>query len=80
MLLMGTDHFFLRPLDSMVDLRHPFAVLATRTSSTYIDVALSPTPAHRDRRTVSLKAQTRSARHWQLPMLASAARLALPTY
>lgn len=47
---MATDDFFRARLDQMVDLRHPLAVLATRTPWAEIEAALAPALAHRDRK------------------------------
>ncbi len=39
---MATDDFFRARLDSMIDMRHPLAVLATRMPWTEIEAALAP--------------------------------------
>jgi hypothetical protein len=49
LLPMATDDFFRARLDTMIDLRHPLAVLATRMPWTEIEAALAPAFAHRDR-------------------------------
>ena len=46
---MATDDFFRARLDSMIDLRHPLAVLATRMPWAEIEAALAPLLAHKDR-------------------------------
>jgi transposase, IS5 family len=46
---MATDDFFRARLDSMIDLRHPLAVLATRMPWAAIEAALAPLLAHKDR-------------------------------
>jgi transposase, IS5 family len=47
---MATDDFFGARLDSMIDMRHPLAVLATRMPWAAIEAALAPLLAHQDRR------------------------------
>jgi transposase, IS5 family len=46
---MATDDFFRARLDSMIDLRHPLAVLATRMPWAEIEAWLAPALAHKDR-------------------------------
>ena len=46
---MSTEDFFRTRLDTMIDLRHPLAVLATRMPWDVIEVALAPVLAHKDR-------------------------------
>jgi transposase, IS5 family len=46
---MATDDFFRARLDSMIDMRHPLAVLTTRMPWAAIEAALAPLPAHKDR-------------------------------
>jgi transposase, IS5 family len=46
---MATDDFFRARLDSMIDLRHPLAVLATRMPWAEIEASLAPAFAHKDR-------------------------------
>jgi transposase, IS5 family len=46
---MATDDFFRARLDSMIDMRHPLAVLATRMPWTAIEASLAPLLAHKDR-------------------------------
>jgi transposase, IS5 family len=46
---MATDDFFRARLDSMIDMRHPLAVLATRMPWAAIEAALAPMLAHKDR-------------------------------
>jgi transposase, IS5 family len=46
---MATDDFFRARLDSMIDLRHPLAVLATRMPWAAIEASLAPAFAHKDR-------------------------------
>jgi transposase, IS5 family len=46
---MATDDFFRARLDSMIDMRHPLAVLATRMPWAEIEAALAPALAHKDR-------------------------------
>jgi transposase, IS5 family len=46
---MATDDFFRARLDSMIDMRHPLAVLATRMPWSEIEAALAPALAHKDR-------------------------------
>lgn len=46
---MATDDFFRAPLDTMIDLCHPLAVLAMRMPWAEIEAALAPAFAHRDR-------------------------------
>lgn len=47
---MATDDFFRARLDTMIDLRHPLAVLAQRMPWAQIEAALAPALAHRDRK------------------------------
>jgi transposase, IS5 family len=47
---MATDDFFRARLDSMIDMRHPLAVLATRMPWTDIESALAPAFEHKDRK------------------------------
>ena len=47
--IMATDDFFRARLETMIDLRHPLAVLATRMPWAQIEVALAPALAHKDR-------------------------------
>ncbi len=46
---MATDDFFRARLDSMIDLRHPLAVLASQLLWSAIEAALAPKFAHQDR-------------------------------
>ncbi len=46
---MAADDFFRARLDSMIDMRHPLAVLATRMPWGQIEVSLAPLLAHKDR-------------------------------
>ena len=46
---MATDDFFRARLDSMIDMRHSLAVLATRMPWAEIEAALAPLLAHKDR-------------------------------
>ena len=46
---MATEDFFRARLDSMIDMRHPLAVLATRMPWTEIEGSLAPLLAHKDR-------------------------------
>ena len=46
---MSTPDFFRSRLDTMIDLRHPLAVLATRLPWTEIESSLSPLFVHKDR-------------------------------
>ena len=46
---MSTEDFFRTRLDTMIDLRNPLAVLATRMPWDVIEVALAPVLAHKDR-------------------------------
>jgi transposase, IS5 family len=46
---MATDDFFRARLDSMIDMRHPLAVLATRMPWAEIEASLAPALAHKDR-------------------------------
>ena len=46
---MATDDFFRARLDSMVDMRHPLAVLATRMPWAEIESSLAPLLSHKDR-------------------------------
>ena len=46
---MATDDFFRARLDSMIDMRHPLAVLATRMPWAAIEASLAPAIAHKDR-------------------------------
>ena len=46
---MATDDFFRARLDSMIDMRHPLAVLATRMPWAEIEASLAPLLAHKDR-------------------------------
>ena len=45
---MATDDFFRARLDQMIDLRHPFAVLARRMPWSHIETALSPAFARKN--------------------------------
>lgn len=47
---MATDDFFRARLDTMIDMRHPLAVLATRMPWAQIESSLAPAFAHRDRK------------------------------
>ncbi|KVQ16345.1 hypothetical protein WK00_29570 [Burkholderia ubonensis] len=44
-----TDDFFRSRLDSMIDLRHPLAVLATRMPWAQLEATMAPLFAHRNR-------------------------------
>jgi IS5 family transposase len=46
---MATDDFFRARLDSMIDMRHALAVLATRMPWAEIEASLAPLLAHKDR-------------------------------
>ena len=46
---MATDDFFRARLDSMIDMRHPLAVLTTRMPWAEIEASLAPLLAHKDR-------------------------------
>jgi len=46
---MATDDFFRARLDTMIDMRHPLAVLATRMPWAEIEASLAPLLAHKDR-------------------------------
>jgi transposase, IS5 family len=46
---MATDDFFRARLDTMIDMRHPLAVLATRMPWAEIETALAPAFAHKER-------------------------------
>jgi len=46
---MTTDDFFRARLDSMIDMQHPLAVLATRMPWVAIEAALAPAFAHKNR-------------------------------
>jgi IS5 family transposase len=46
---MATDDFFRARLDTMIDMRHPLVVLATRMPWADIEAALAPSLAHKDR-------------------------------
>ena len=46
---MSTADFFRARLDSMIDMRHPLAVLATRIPWAKIEAGLAPLLAHKDR-------------------------------
>ena len=46
---MATDDFFRARLNSMIDMRHPLAVLATRMPWAAIEASLAPALAHKDR-------------------------------
>jgi transposase, IS5 family len=52
---MSTDDFFRARLDSMIDMRHPLAVLATRMPWADIEAALAPALAHKDRSGTSIE-------------------------
>ena len=47
---MATDDFFRARLESMIDMRHPLVVLASRMPWAEIESALAPALAHRDRK------------------------------
>lgn len=47
---MATDDFFRARLDSMIDLRHPLAVLSTRMPWAQIEASLAPLFARQDRK------------------------------
>jgi IS5 family transposase len=46
---MATDDFFRARLDTMIDMRHPLAVLATRMPWSAIEASLAPLFAHKER-------------------------------
>jgi transposase, IS5 family len=46
---VATDDFFRARLDSMIDMRHPLEVLATRMPWAEIEASLAPLLAHQDR-------------------------------
>jgi IS5 family transposase len=46
---MSTDDFFRARLETMIDMRHPLAVLATRMPWSDIEAALAPALGHQDR-------------------------------
>jgi transposase, IS5 family len=46
---MATDDLFPARLDSMIDMRHPLAVLATRMPCVATETALAPASAHKSR-------------------------------
>jgi IS5 family transposase len=46
---MATDDFFRARLDSMIDMRHPLVVLATRMQWAQIEAPPAPLLAHKDR-------------------------------
>jgi transposase, IS5 family len=46
---MATDDFFRARLDTMIDMRHPLAVLTTRMPWSQIEASLAPLLAHKDR-------------------------------
>jgi len=46
---MATDDFFRARLDTMIDMRHPLAVLSTRMPWAQIEASLSPLFAHKER-------------------------------
>ena len=46
---MSTPDFFRARLDTMIDMRHPLAVLATRMPWEQIEASLAPLFAHKDR-------------------------------
>ena len=46
---MSTDDFFRARLDSMIDMRHPLALLVTRLPCVDIEASLAPLLAHKDR-------------------------------
>ena len=46
---MSSADFFRARLDSMIDMRHPLAVLATRIPRAQIEAGLAPLLAHKDR-------------------------------
>jgi transposase, IS5 family len=46
---MVTDDFFRARLDTMIDMRHPLVVLATRMPWAEIEASLAPVLAHKDR-------------------------------
>ncbi|WP_157636956.1 IS5 family transposase, partial [Burkholderia ubonensis] len=48
-----TDDFFRSRLDSMIDLRHPLAVLATRMPWAQLEATMAPLFAHRNREGVA---------------------------
>jgi IS5 family transposase len=52
---MSTDDFFRARLETMIDMRHPLAVLATRMPWKEIEAALAPVLAHKDRAGRSLE-------------------------
>jgi IS5 family transposase len=45
-----SEFFFRARLDTMIDLRHPMAVLAAKMPWPEIEAALAPALAHRDRK------------------------------
>ena len=46
---MSTPDFFRARLDTMIDMRHPLAVLATRMPWGEIEASLAPLVAHKNR-------------------------------
>lgn len=52
---MATDDFFRARLDTMIDARHPLAVLAKRMPWADIEAALAPLLAHKDRAGCSIE-------------------------
>lgn len=50
-----TDDFFRSRLDSMIDLRHPLAVLATRMPWAQLEATMAPLFAHRHREALRQK-------------------------
>lgn len=47
---MSTDDFFRARLETMIDMRHPLAVLATHMPWSEIEAALAPAFAHKNRK------------------------------
>ena len=61
---MDTPDFFRSRIDSMIDLRSPLAVLATRIPWAQIGVVLTPKFEHEDRAGQVVQARTCSVRRW----------------
>lgn len=62
---MSTPNFFRARLDSMIDMRHPLAVLATRIPWAQIEAGLAPLLAHKERLEGRWKMRICSAPRWR---------------
>jgi hypothetical protein len=71
---LATDDFFRARLDTMIDMRHPLVVLATRMPWAQIEAWLVPAFAHRHRKGRLLEGADLFGPSWPWPVPASATR------